>query len=129
VNADALNMILNGLLKNALLASPNGSKVHLELLSEQKEDNDVLVIETTDQGGGLSLQEQDSFFTYIERVGQPVPGGVGDAQAVREVMRTVKEVEGNFWIKSDVNKPTIYRVDIPVQLPGKDLVEKEDLPE
>lgn len=129
VNADALNKILNGLLKNALLASPNGSKVHLELLSEQKEDNDVLVIETTDQGGGLSLQEQDSFFTYIERVGQPVPGGVGDAQAMREVLRAVKEIEGNIWIKSDVNKPTIYQVDIPVQLPGKDLVEKEDLPE
>lgn len=129
VNKDVFEKILVGLLSNALLASPNGSEVQLTLNLDQVEGKDVLIIEATDQGGGLSLQEQESFFAYIDRFGQPVPGGVGDIQALREVLRAVQKLDGNIWIKSDVNKPTVFRAAIPVQIPENNFVEKEDLPE
>jgi signal transduction histidine kinase len=128
VDPNAFKLILRGLLTNALKASPNGGQVNLTLQLEQFEGTQVgLVIEATDQGGGLSLQEQDSFFTLIERIGQPIPGGVGDVQSLRDVLRLVRHVNGNIWIKSDVDKPTTYRVTIPAIQPIDD-AKKEELP-
>lgn len=107
--------ILQNLLSNAIAVSPNGQSVVLDFSTEQdKAGVAQLVIQVTDHGGGISSQEQSGFFTMIDRQGQPIPGGIGDASAVRNVIRMLKQEQGKFWIKSGIDKPTTFKLHLPV---------------
>jgi len=111
---DSFTKVFSNLLSNALSASPNGAQVQVRVaLGEDPAQQPFLDIQVTDQGGGLSQQEQDSFQRMIERIAHPVPGGIGDIDALREVMKHIQVLQGNFWINSDVNQPTTYRLRLP----------------
>ncbi len=106
--------ILKGLVSNALHASPNQGQVEIKIYNGQTEQGQsAILLEVSDSGGGLSLQEQKSFINLIDRIGQPVPGGVGDITAIREVLDTLKNNGGSIFIQSDINKPTTYKAIIP----------------
>lgn len=107
--------ILQNLLSNAITVSPNGQSVILDFSTEQDQAGvGQLIIQVTDHGGGISSQEQSSFFTMIDRQGQPIPGGIGDASAIRNVIRMSKQMQGKFWIKSGIDKPTTFKLHLPV---------------
>jgi signal transduction histidine kinase len=115
---ESIKLIITGLLSNAIKASPNGEQIDLVTTISQSQTGDHnLNIMVTDRGGGLTTQEQNSYFNLIDRVGQPVPGGIGDVEALRNVTRNVRQLNGNLWIKSELSNPTIYHVVIPVFLP------------
>lgn len=110
-----LEKIINGLLENALKASPNGDQVEIKIsLDESLKPQSMLCIQVTDRGGGLSVQEQNTLFAMIDRVGHPTPGGIGDMAALREVIKAVGVLQGQIWVKSDVAKPTTFRVTLPI---------------
>jgi signal transduction histidine kinase len=112
--AEWVSEILQNLLINAITVSPNGQSVVLDFSIEQDKGGvGQLVIQVTDHGGGISSQEQSSFFTMIDRQGQPIPGGIGDASAVRNVIRMLKPMQGKFWIKSGIDKPTTFKLHLP----------------
>ena len=71
----------------------------------------------------LSQQEQDSFQRMIERIGHPVPGGIGNVDALREVMKHIQVLQGNFMINSDVDQPTTYRLQLPFTVESGDTSE------
>lgn len=110
-----LGEIVHHLLENAVKISPIGQKVILDLTTSADNNlNQLLTIEVTDVGGGISQAEQAAFFSMIDRQGQPIPGGVGDAAGLRKMVHLVKKVQGKLWIRSGVDKPTTYKIDLPV---------------
>jgi len=107
--------ILQNLLLNAINVSPNGQAISLDLSTEKDQVGSAqLVVQVTDHGGGISSQEQSRFFSMLDRQGQPIPGGIGDAVAIRNVVHMIKEVQGKLWIKSGIDRPTIIKVRLPV---------------
>ena len=113
--ADWVSEILQNLLSNAINASPNGQAIILDLSTEQDQTGaSSLVVQVTDQGGGISNQEQSSFFSMVDRQGQPIPGGIGDAVAIRHVVHMVKHAQGKLWVKSGIDRPTIFKVSLPI---------------
>jgi len=119
---DSFTKVFSNLLSNALSASPNGAQVQVRVaLGEDPAQQPFLDIQVTDQGGGLSQQEQDSFQRMIERIGHPVPGGIGNVDALREVMKHIQVLQGNFMINSDVDQPTTYRLQLPFTVESGDV--------
>ncbi len=107
--------LIEALLQNAIKASPNQQGITLATsLDEQDTGAQLLNLQVTDMGGGLSRLEQENFFAMIDRQGKPVPGGIGDAEAIRKVMHLVKQLDGKLWLKSGADKPTTFKVRLPL---------------
>lgn len=114
---EQIKKVIYGLLTNALEASPSGEYVHMEVRIDQTQQVPALLsIQVTDHGGGLSIQEQNTFFSMLKRIGQPIPDGIGDAETLYDVIKLVQEFQGNIWIKSDIEHPSTYKVVLPVMI-------------
>ncbi len=110
-----LGEIVRHLLENAVKISPVGQKVILDLTTSTDNDlKQLLTLQVTDFGGGISPAEQAAYFSMIDRQGQPIPGGVGDAAGLRKMVHLIKEVQGKLWVRSGIDKPTTYKIDLPV---------------
>jgi len=114
---EQIRQLIHGLLTNALNASPNGEEVQMEIRIDQTQQVPALLsIQVTDHGGGISIQEQNTFFSMLNRIGQPTPGGIGDAETLCAVIKLIRELRGNIWIKSDIKQPSTYKVILPVMI-------------
>lgn len=114
---EQIRKVIHGLLTNALNASPNGEDVQMEIRIDQTQQVPALLsIQVTDHGGGISIQEQNTFFSMLNRIGQPTPGGIGDAETLCAVIKLIRELRGNIWIKSDIKQPSTYKVILPVMI-------------
>ena len=101
---------------NAYKASPNHAVVEICVSSQQDERNQpALEVLVTDQGGGLSPEEQSHFLRFARSTHHPAPAGIGDPQALREVVALVNQAGGHLWIHSDKDQLTTYRVLLPVK--------------
>jgi len=118
-NRIEIEKIIRALLRNAIKVSPNGREVQVEFnLETDDKESKQLILQITDQGGGLSRQEQSTFFTMIERHGQPVPGGIGDVNALRDVISLVRLQKGKLWMKSGIEQPTTFKIQLPLSNEG-----------
>ncbi len=107
---------------NAYKASPNQAVVEICVSAQRDEHNQpALELLVTDQGGGLSPEEQAHFMRFARSTTHPAPAGVGDPQALRETVALVNQAGGHLWIHSDKDQLTTYRVLLPVKT---ELVEK-----
>jgi len=114
---EQIRQLIHGLLTNALNASPNGEEVQMEIRIDQTQQVPAMLsIQVTDHGGGISIQEQNTFFSMLNRIGQPTPGGIGDAETLCAVIKLIRELRGNIWIKSDIEQPSTYKVILPVMI-------------
>jgi signal transduction histidine kinase len=112
---------------NAYKASPNHAAVEICISAQHDESNQpALEILVTDQGGGISAEEQSHFLRFARSSHHPAPAGIGDAQALREAVALVNHAGGHLWIHSDKDQLTTYRVLLPVsgQSIEKSLLEK-----
>ncbi len=99
---------------NAYKASPNHATVEITVSAQQDEQqNPALEILVTDQGGGISPQEQSHFLRFARSNHHPVPAGIGDAAALREVVQLVEQAGGHLWIHSAKDQLTTYRILLP----------------
>ena len=122
ISRESFVKVFSNLLNNALSSSPNSAQVQVRVALNQSDvQQPLLDIQVTDHGGGLSQQEQDSFQRMIERIGHPVPGGIGNVDALREVMKHIQVLQGNFMINSDVDQPTTYRLQLPFTVESGDV--------
>ncbi|MFZ3071040.1 MAG: hypothetical protein WA110_07970 [Anaerolineaceae bacterium] len=109
-----LQEVLELLEVNAFSASPNQGEVNIAIgAGVSQNDQPTIEMQVTDQGGGLSEQEQTQFVRMLTRSGFPVPSGIGDAVALRKAIKLVQRAKGHWWIHSQINQPTTYLVSIP----------------
>lgn len=109
-NAEELGRVLDNLVSNAVKFSPDHGAVRLSA----RRDRENLVLLCSDEGMGISEQDQASLFTEFFRGTNPaalqVPGtGLG----LSIVSRIVARHGGSINVESDLGKGTTFRLALP----------------
>lgn len=107
---DLLRRILHGLIENAITASIAGKSIELDLRLSL--ETGMLVIQVTDNGEGLTQQEQQALFSAEA---ESIPG-IGSIPAIREAIRAIRLLNGKIWLRSKKGSFTTFRVQLPVRI-------------
>jgi PAS domain S-box-containing protein len=113
VPADQLRLerIFHNLLENAVKYSPRGSEIRIFA----KPENDHIVIGVSDQGAGISLQDQAKIFGPFQRLEDSVRTGVkGIGLGLLVCRRLVEAHGGKIWVESEPGQSTTFLFTLPV---------------
>ena len=125
---DAMQQVLLQLLSNAYLASPTDSAVLITAREVQHftppvadEDGqhppplDGVLISITDQGGGVSPEDQPRVFGRLYRAENPLIAGIGDSGVGLSVAKTLVEAHGGaIWLESVPGKGSTFHFVVPL---------------
>ncbi len=108
---ERLRQIVHSLLNNALKFTPEGGIITLQA----REEGDNLIVEVSDNGPGLSKDEQERVFEpYYRRVGDRERlSGLGLGLALSK--RLVELHGGRIWVKSRKGKGSTFGFSLPFQ--------------
>jgi PAS domain S-box-containing protein len=113
VRADPLRLerILYNLLENAVKYSLRGRAIRVFA----KLDNDCLVIGVSDQGVGISAQDQAKLFRSFQRLERPGIEGVKGAGLGLLVCRRLVETHGGrIWVESEPKRGATFFFTLPL---------------
>ena len=131
IDASLISKVLNNLIDNAIKYSPEGSEVRIE----SKEENEWVCISISDQGFGMTREEQKNLFTRFYRAKNDrtttIPGtGLG----LYLTKFFIEAHQGSVQVVSDVGKGSTFRIFLPLNDPmgskveaAESLFPKEDL--
>jgi two-component system phosphate regulon sensor histidine kinase PhoR len=114
VNGDPLQLrqMIDNLLGNAVKYTPSKGKIHVVA----KQEDDQVVIQVTDSGPGIPLEEQTKIFEKFYRaknVDEKIPG-TGLGLAITKSI--VENHRGRIWVKSEVGKGSTFSVVLPIAI-------------
>jgi hypothetical protein len=105
-----LERILYNLLENAVKYSPHGGKIRIFA----KPGEGYLTIGISDQGIGISHQEQTQLFKAFQRLGQYQSGGAkGAGLGLLVCLRLVEAHGGRIWVESESGKGSTFCFTLP----------------
>ncbi|MBI4267431.1 MAG: hypothetical protein HY662_01445 [Chloroflexi bacterium] len=113
VQADLLRVerILYNLMDNAIKYSPNGG----EVIVTARHDGGSLVVGVTDQGLGISHDDQARLFQSFERLGETADGNIHGTGIGLRVCRVLAEAHGGrIWVESEKGKGSTFYFTLPV---------------
>lgn len=112
VEADSLRVerILYNLLENATKSSPEESEIKV---FARKED-DFVVIEVTDQGVGISRDDQDKLFQMFQQLGTPSYKVKGIGLGLEVCKRLVEAQGGWINVDSELGRGSTFSFALPV---------------
>ncbi|MEN8613850.1 ATP-binding protein [Dehalogenimonas sp. THU2] len=113
VPADPLRVerILYNLVENAIKYSPKGGEV--KVTAEQQNGN--LVVSVSDQGLGISPENQAKLFQKFERLGAEVKGAIQGTGLGLRVCRILTEAHGGrIWVESEPGQGTTFYFTLPL---------------
>ena len=119
IDRDALQQILNHLVQNAVLITPQEKEVVLTTHTPLAEQNRqlALLITVKDSGPGIAAEDQPRVFTRLYRTEGPLIEGLGDTGVGMAVARTLTEaMGGRIWLESQIGHGTTFFVLLPVQV-------------
>jgi len=111
VEADSVRLegIFYNLLENAMKYSPAGSQIKV-VASHEK---DSVVVGITDQGDGISPDDQGKLFKHFERLEKSSTSkGLGLGLVVCK--RLVEVQGGRIWLESEIGKGSTFYFTLPV---------------
>ena len=114
VPADQLRLerILYNLLENAVKYSPRGSKIRIFV----KREKEHLVIGVSDQGEGISQEDQNKLFGPFQRLEDAVRSGVkGTGLGLLVCQRLVEAHGGKIWIESEAGRGSTFFFTLPFE--------------
>lgn len=125
---DALGQIILHLIQNACYATPKSSEVSLYARMETTGgQSGYLLIQVSDQGGGIPSKEIPHLFTRLYRTDNPLIPGVGDRGVGLSVVKTLVEAhQGRVWVDTEMGYGSTFSVLLPVlvfsttSVPSKD---------
>lgn len=112
VRADVMRLerILHNLLENAIKYSPDGGHIRVSA----KMDSNHLVIGVSDQGIGISPQDQAKLFAPFQRLGNNrVEGVKGIGLGLLVCRRLVEAHGGRIWVESEPGKGSTFFFTLP----------------
>ncbi len=118
VKADPLRLerILYNLMENAIKYSPLGGEVKTTI----KVQGGDMVFCVSDQGPGISLENQAKLFQSFERLDRTARFGVQGIGLGLKVCRTLVEAHGgHIWVESEPGKGSHFCFTLPMQTPDK----------
>lgn len=114
-DSEALGQILIRLLSNAGAASPLQGTVHLRVQEKAEDDKEYILIQVSDTGGGIPLEDLRRVFTPIYRSEDIPARGVGDTGMGLFIAKTLIEAQnGKIWVDTELGVGSTYNVLIPI---------------
>jgi PAS domain S-box-containing protein len=103
--------IIYNLVDNAIKYSPKGGEVRISA----RQDGDYLVISISDQGPGISPDEQIKLFQSFERLGMKVNRSIqGTGLGLRVCRILVEAHNGKIWVESEKGKGATFCFTLPI---------------
>ncbi|MCL4531378.1 MAG: ATP-binding protein [Chloroflexi bacterium] len=128
VNADreALQQILIHLLQNAGAATPIEGTIRLKVQTTSEQDQDYVMLQVTDSGGGIPAEDVSRVFTRLYRADNVLIQGVGDTGVGLSIAKTLTEAQhGRIWVESEPGVGATFSVLLPIAKGTLDTVKKE----
>ncbi|PIV28183.1 MAG: hypothetical protein COS37_01410, partial [Anaerolineae bacterium CG03_land_8_20_14_0_80_58_20] len=117
---EALQQILIHLLQNAGAATPIEGNVTLKVQTRLQEEQDYVLIQVTDSGGGILTEDLPRVFTRLFRADNVLIQGVGDTGVGLSIAKTLTEAQhGRIWVESEPGAGSTFSVLLPIARPGK----------
>jgi signal transduction histidine kinase len=113
VRADVMRLerVLHNLLENAVKYSPDGGYIRVTA----KMDSDHLVIGVSDQGVGISQQDQARLFAPFERLeNNRIERVKGIGLGLLVCRRLVEAHGGRIWVESELGKGATFFFTLPL---------------
>ena len=121
---EALQQILIHLLQNAGAASPVEGNVHLSVQTKAEDGKEYVLIQVSDTGGGIPLEDLPRVFTRLYRADNVLIQGVGDTGVGLSIAKTLTEAQkGRIWVESEAGTGSTFSVLLPIakNLPAADM--------
>jgi signal transduction histidine kinase len=118
---EALQQIMIHLLQNAGAATPIEGTIHLKVEITNDKDQEYIMIQVTDSGGGIPAEDLGRVFTRLYRADNVLIQGIGDTGVGLSIAKTLTEAQhGRIWVESEPGKGATFSVLLPIT---KDAVE------
>ena len=112
-----LSQVITNLLSNAIKFTPNHGTIVLTVTKQEEADNiSILKIEVSDNGIGISEEQQARLFTSFEQADGSISrkyGGTGLGLAISQ--KIVKLMDGSIWIESKLDEGAKFSLTIKVK--------------
>jgi signal transduction histidine kinase len=121
INADreALQQILIHLLQNAGAASPVEGLVTLRVRMQKEGDNDHVIIQVSDTGGGIPKEDLSRVFSRLYRAENALIQGVGDTGVGLSIAKTLTDAQdGRIWVDTEIGSGSTFSVSLPLKSPA-----------
>ena len=114
---DALQQIMTYLLQNAAAVTPPSGTIRLDaMVSTGEEEGPYLIVQVTDEGGGIPIMEISKVFDRDYRTEHPSIPGIGDRGVGLAITRTLVEAHrGRIWVDSNEPGTSTFSVLLPVE--------------
>ena len=113
---DAIEQVIADLLQNAGTVTPENGDIWLRARIESSDGlPDYVLLQVTDQGGGIAAQDIHRVFSTVQRVESPAIEGVGESvDVLSNVKALVEALGGRIWVDSELGQGSTFSVLFPV---------------
>ncbi len=112
---EALQQILIHLLQNAGAVSPNEGTITLKVQTRTEDDQEYVLLQVTDTGGGIPSEDIPRVFTRLYRADNVLIQGVGDTGVGLSIAKTLTEAQnGRIWVESEAGVGSTFSVLLPM---------------
>jgi len=112
---DALQQIIVHLLQNACAATPDGEEVSIQARLTREGEQDYVLMQVMDKGGGIPLEEIPRVFSRLYRADNALIPGVGDTGVGLSIVKTLVEAHGGrIWVDSVMGLGSTFSVLLPL---------------
>ena len=112
---ESLQQILQHLLSNAALCSPNNAEVVIRA-QVPVEMPDYMLFSVTDQGGGIAPDDRQRAFHRMYRADHPLVQGLGETGVGLSIAKALVEAQGGrIWVDSEMERGSTFTFILPLQ--------------
>lgn len=127
-DADKIDKVLFNLLSNAFKYTPQGGNVRLEVQTHERDGHTHLTIKISDTGIGIAPEDLNNIFTrfyYNKDTDASETNGIG-LSLTKDLLELHR---GTISAESELNKGTLFTIDIPIDKDSFDEGELIELPD
>jgi signal transduction histidine kinase len=113
---EAIEQVIADLLQNAGTVTPENGDIWLRARIESSDGlPDYVLLQVTDQGGGIAAQDIQRVFSTVQRIESPAIEGVGESvDVLSNVKALVEALGGRIWVDSELGQGSTFSVLFPV---------------
>ena len=89
--------------------------VYLRVQTKAEDGKEYVLIQVSDTGGGIPLEDLPRVFTRLYRADNVLIQGVGDTGVGLSIAKTLTEAQkGRIWVESEVGTGSTFSVLLPI---------------
>jgi signal transduction histidine kinase/DNA-binding response OmpR family regulator len=127
-DSEKLRQILINLIGNAIKFTERGKvTLRLKIVQGEQDDRVWLHIEVEDTGPGILQKDQECIFQPFIQLRKPSSGETGSGLGLAISKQYVELMGGWINVKSEINKGTLFYLEIPVEVVQAEVNHSEEL--